>query len=50
LDQVDEASPGAIAKATDIAQPTVRQALDKLLKLKKIERLGQGRSTSYRKN
>lgn len=49
LTQVTEASPGEIAKAANIAQPTVRQALDKLLKLKKIERLGQGRSTRYRK-
>jgi len=43
------ATPMEIAKKTKIAQPTVRQTLDKLLRLKKIERVGQGRSTSYRK-
>ena len=41
------ATPMKIAKKTKVAQPTVRQALDKLMKLKKIERVGQGRSTSY---
>ncbi|MBI4022142.1 MAG: Fic family protein [Candidatus Andersenbacteria bacterium] len=48
LQQVAEASPGEIAGATDVAQPTVRQALAKLVKLKKVERQGQGRSTTYR--
>ncbi len=43
------ATPMEIAKKTKIAQPTVRQTLDKLMQLKKIERIGQGRSTSYRK-
>lgn len=47
LQKVTEASPREIATVTKIAQPTVRQALAKLMKLKKIERLGQGRSTSY---
>ncbi|MBI3589114.1 MAG: Fic family protein [Candidatus Liptonbacteria bacterium] len=49
LQKVEEASPGEIAKQTKVAQPTVRQALDKLLRLKKIERIGLGRSTKYRK-
>ncbi|MBI2050954.1 MAG: Fic family protein [Parcubacteria group bacterium] len=48
LQKVDGAAPGEIAQATAVAQPTVRQALTKLLKLKKVERLGQGRSTNYR--
>lgn len=48
LQKVDNARPGEIAKHTNVAQPTVRQALDKLLRLKKIERIGQGRSTKYR--
>ena len=43
------ATPMEIAKKTKVAQPTVRQALDKLMRLKKIERVGQGRSTGYRK-
>lgn len=49
LTQVDQASPRDIAKQTGITYATVRQALNKLLRLKKIERIGQGRSTSYRK-
>ena len=43
------ATPMEIARKTKVAQPTVRQALDKLMRLKKIERVGQGRSTSYKK-
>lgn len=49
LDRVTEASPGEIADKTGVVQPTVRQALNKLLRLKKIERLGQGRSTVYKR-
>ena len=49
LNQVEEASPGEIAEKTEVARPTVNQALDKLLRLKRIERLGLGRSTRYRK-
>jgi Fic family protein len=41
-------TPMEIAQKTKVAQPTVRQALDKLMRLKKIERIGQGRSTGYR--
>lgn len=46
---VSEATPGEIAKETKVARPTVNQALNKLLRLKKIERIGLGRSTRYRK-
>ncbi len=49
LQKVESAGPGEIAENTNVAQPTVRQALDKLMRLKKIERIGQGRSTRYRK-
>ncbi|MDP8218207.1 MAG: Fic family protein [Candidatus Theseobacter exili] len=49
LNQVKEAAPGEIAGKTGVARPTVNQSLDKLLRLKKIERLGLGRSTRYRK-
>ena len=50
LQEIDEtATPMEIAKKTKVAQPTVRQSLDKLMRLKKVERVGQGRSTSYRK-
>ncbi len=46
---VNEATPKEIAQETKISRPTVNQVLDKLIRLKKIERLGQGRSTRYRK-
>jgi len=47
---VAEASPGEIAEATGVARPTVSQALDVLLRLKKIERIGQGRTTRYKED
>ena len=46
---IEEATPGEIAKATNVARPTVSQAIDTLLRLKKIERIGQGRTTRYRR-
>jgi len=49
LQGVDEASSGDISKKTKVAQPTVKQVLNKLLVLKKIERVGLGRTTRYRK-
>lgn len=49
LQEVDEAAPGEITKQAKVARPTVNQAMDKLLRLKKVERLGLGRSTRYRK-
>lgn len=49
LKSVEEAAPGEISKRTKVARPTVAQVLDKLLRLKKIERIGLGRSTRYRK-
>mgnify|MGYP001557968439 CR=1 FL=1 len=49
LETVSEATPGEIAKNTKVARPTVSQALDTLLRLKKVERIGQGRTTRYRK-
>src|SRR3989344_841220 len=49
LQSVKEATPGEIAKKAKVARPTVSQALDKLLRLKKVERIGLGRSTRYRK-
>jgi Fic family protein len=47
--QQHEASPGEIAKATGVARRTVNQVVDKLLQLKKIERIGLGRTTRYKK-
>lgn len=49
IEKVHEATPLEISKATDVPRPTVNQALTKLLKLKRIERLGVGRGTRYRK-
>ncbi len=49
LQEVEEATPGEIAKKTEVARPTVNQVLNKLLRLKKVERIGLGRSTRYRK-
>ena len=49
LQTVDEASPREIAKKAKVARPTVNQALDRLMRLKKVERIGLGRSTRYRK-
>lgn len=49
IERTKETSTGSIIKNTDIARPTVKQALEALLKLKKIERIGLGRSSRYRK-
>ena len=49
LEIVEETTAGDIAKATGVARPTVSQAIDVLLRLKKIERIGQGRTTRYKK-
>lgn len=48
LQSVDEATNQQIAKVTGIAYATVRQTLSKLLELKKVERIGMGRSSRYR--
>ena len=49
LNTVEEAAPREISKKTGVARPTINQAIDKLLRLKKVERVGLGRSTRYRK-
>ncbi len=49
LQTVEEATPKDIARETKVARPTVNQAINSLLRLKKIERLGLGRSTRYKK-
>ncbi len=46
---VSEATPGEITEKTKVARPTVNQALKKLLNLKRIEKIGSGRGTRYRK-
>lgn len=48
LKQVKEATPLELAVNTKTARPTINQVVDKLLRLKKIERIGMGRGTRYR--
>ncbi|KKQ77550.1 MAG: hypothetical protein A3A96_02340 [Candidatus Zambryskibacteria bacterium RIFCSPLOWO2_01_FULL_39_39] len=49
LESVIEATPGEISKNTKVSRPTVSQALDVLMRLKKVKRVGQGRTTRYSK-
>lgn len=42
-----EGSPGEIAEATGILIPTVRKALERLVEVGKIKRVGRGRGTRY---
>lgn len=49
FEQVEVAGTGDIVTGTNIPRPTVKQALEVLLKLKKIERIGLGRSARYKK-
>lgn len=49
IQKTEDSTPREISENTRVAYPTVRQAIDKLMRLKKVERMGQGRSTSYRK-
>ena len=46
---VSEAGPSEIVKGTGIALGTVRQALERLVALGKIRRVGRGRGTRYMK-
>lgn len=48
IEKEKEVSTGNIAKNTRIARPTVKQTLEVLLRLKKIERIGLGRSARYK--
>ncbi|MEI7890858.1 MAG: Fic family protein [bacterium] len=49
MQTVIETATGEIVEKTGIVRPTVNQALERLLKLKKIEKIGLGRGTRYRK-
>jgi Fic family protein len=49
IEKTEETNTGDIIKNTNIGRPTVKQALEVLLKLNKIERIGLGRSSRYRK-
>jgi len=43
ISRVGEASPSDVVKGTGILMPTVRQGLDRLIKLGKVKRIGRGR-------
>ena len=47
LSTVGEAGPSEIVRATSIALGTVRQALERLVELGQVKRLGRGRGTRY---
>lgn len=49
LESVHEATPKEISETISVARPTVSQALDVLMRLKKVKRIGQGRTTRYAK-
>ncbi len=49
LQKVNEVTPGDISKNSGVTRPTVSQALNKLIDLKKVERIGLGPTTRYRK-
>jgi Fic family protein len=49
LSSVGEAAPGDIAKATGVVGVTVSQALERLIGLKLVKRIGRGRGTRYMK-
>ncbi len=47
LSGVGDASRGDMVKATGIARATINQAIDRLIELGKIKRIGRGRGTRY---
>lgn len=49
IEKMGIVGPGDISKATGVARPTINQAVDKLLRLKRVERIGLGRTTKYKK-
>ncbi|OGV96646.1 hypothetical protein A2W24_01640 [Microgenomates group bacterium RBG_16_45_19] len=49
LKKFTEATPKELSEELEIPRPTINQVTDKLIDLKKIERLGQGRAVRYRK-
>ncbi|MDO8570320.1 MAG: Fic family protein [Candidatus Daviesbacteria bacterium] len=49
LQEVGDASPNDIVKNVRIARITVNQVLNKLLNMKKVERIGEGSGIRYRK-
>lgn len=48
VENLEVFSTGDVVAGTKIPRPTVKQALDVLLRLKRIERIGQGRGARYK--
>lgn len=48
LKSKNEITPLEISKSTNIPRPTINQALDRLIRLNWIERIGLGRATRYK--
>lgn len=48
MSDAQEITAGEIMKKTAVLRPTVNQALSRLLAMKKIQRIGMGRTTRYR--
>lgn len=49
LQTVNEATPNEISEKANVARPTVNQVINKLLDMKKVERIGEGSGIRYRK-
>ncbi len=49
LQKIPEATPLEICRETGIVKPTLLQSLNRLVTLRKIERIGMGRGTRYRR-
>ena len=49
LQTAGEVTPLTIAKATQVPRPTINQVMNRLIKLKIVERVGLGATTRYRK-
>jgi Fic family protein len=49
LQSVNEVTPMEISKKTHVPRPTINQVINKLLDLNKIQRIGQGSTTRYKK-
>jgi Fic family protein len=49
LEGIQESTPGEIAEHTGVARPTVSQALSRLMEMHRVERIGRGSTTRYRK-
>jgi len=48
VENLEVFSTGDVVAGTDIPRPTIKQALEVLLRLKRIERIGQGRGARYK--